>query len=137
MSTINNVLDTIPCLYRGPGGAAAVIRNGKVESQYAWGYADLDRRIPMTTKTHFPICSISKQMLCLVIASLRKEPTSLMDKSSETSDKQLSAELKRLLPELMDSGDSELTVQHLVNMQSGGCNMSLEIVREVFNQVLD
>jgi len=73
----------------------------------------------MTTKTHFPICSISKQMLCLVIASLRKEPTSLIEKSSGTLDEQLSAELKRMLPELMGSADSELTVQDLVNMQSG------------------
>jgi len=114
-----DLLATVPGLYRGPGGAAAVIRNGRLESQCAWGYADLDRRIPMTTKTHFPICSISKQMLCLVIASLRKDPTSFMKESPEGLDEQLSTELRRLLPELMGSSDSELTIAHLVNMQSG------------------
>jgi len=137
MPESSNILDTVPGLYRGSGGAAAVIRNGKVESQMAWGYADLDRRIPMTTKTHFPICSISKQMLCLVIASLCKDPTSLMKKSSKTLDEQLSAELMRLLPDLMSSDDDELTVAHLVNMQSGGCMISLEALRELINQVLD
>lgn len=123
MTSSSDPLKTISSLYRGPGGAAAIIRNGQLLTQHVWGYADLDRRIPMTSTTHFPICSISKQMLCLVIASLEQTPTPSMAQSPRSStaslDEQLTNELHRLLPNLPIHKDSELTVHHLANMQSG------------------
>ena len=46
------VLDTLPGIYRGPGGALAFVnhKTGEVETK-VYGYADVERRIPMTTKT--------------------------------------------------------------------------------------
>lgn len=123
-TTTTGVLDTLPGIYRGPGGALAFVnhKTGEVETK-VYGYADVERRIPMTSKTVMPICSISKQMLCLVIADLAHRPTPLMSKASGDVWEQLTAELHRKLPQLRGDvagkGASELTVADLYNMQSG------------------
>ena len=80
---------------------------------------DLDRRIPMTSATLMPICSISKQFLCLVIASLKHDPTPHMAKTSGDVFQQLTTELGRKMPQLINHVDGELTIAHLYNMQSG------------------
>lgn len=117
---IERTLDTIPHLVRGPGGVVAVLKNGHVVGQRAWGYADLDRRIPMTSRTHFPICSISKQMVCLAMVSLLREPTALMLERKQEPAQQLEEEMRKLLPRLFQAEDgSQLRVADLYNMQSG------------------
>lgn len=63
-----------------------------------------------------PICSISKHMFCLVLASLKSEPTPLMTKSVGDIWDQASAELQKVLPHLVTQG---LTFADLYNMQSG------------------
>lgn len=119
-SDIGDILSAVPHLQRGPGGTAAVLKDGKVIGQRAWGYADLDRRIPMTPRTLMPICSISKQMVCLVMISLLRNPTPTMLERKMDSRKQLDEELRRLLPLLFNQKDGEeLTVDHLCHMQSG------------------
>lgn len=86
----------------------------------AWGYADLDLRIPMTTKTVFPICSISKQMVCLAMQSLLQKPSAKMAERSESPEEQMEAELHRLVPHLKGAeGGADLKVKDLGNMQSG------------------
>lgn len=94
-----------------------VVKDGKIVGRRAWGYADLDQRIPMTTQTHFPICSISKQMVCLVMQSLLHKPAPLMLERKEEPVKQLEAELRKLLSGLAEPND--LKVADLYNMQSG------------------
>jgi len=119
-SNMNHILNAIPHLRRGPGGVAAILKNGEVITKRAWGYADLDRRIPMTTNTAFPICSISKQMVCLVMVSLLQTPTPLMAKRKVDPQQQMDMELRKLLPHLFKQNDaSGLTVKELSNMQSG------------------
>lgn len=117
---INDILNTLPHLRRGTGGVAAVVKDGKVLGKKAWGYADLDLRIPMTTKTVFPICSISKQMVCLAMQSLLQKPTAVMAERKESPEEQMEAELHRLLPHLKSAeGGADLKVADLYNMQSG------------------
>ncbi|KAI5264115.1 beta-lactamase/transpeptidase-like protein [Aureobasidium subglaciale] len=116
---IDSILAAVPHLSRGPGGVVAVVKDGKLLGQRAWGYADLDRRIPMTSKTQFPICSISKQMVCLVMVSLLKRPSPVMVGRSRDAAEQFEDELQRLLPNLACGGDSGVTVLDLCNMQSG------------------
>ncbi|KAI5206599.1 hypothetical protein AUEXF2481DRAFT_102747 [Aureobasidium subglaciale EXF-2481] len=116
---IDSILAAVPHLSRGPGGVVAVVKDGKLLGQRAWGYADLDRRIPMTSKTQFPICSISKQMVCLVMVSLLKRPSPVMTGRSRDAAEQFEDELQRLLPNLACDGDSGVTVLDLCNMQSG------------------
>src|SRR4051794_12162430 len=97
---IDDILNSLPHLRRGTGGVAAVVQNGKVLGRKAWGYADLDQRIPMTTKTVFPICSISKQMVCLAMQSLLQEPNASMKERNESPAEQMETELHKLLPHL-------------------------------------
>lgn len=116
---VNSILAAVPHLSRGPGGVVAVVKDDKVLGQHAWGYADLEQRIPMTTKTQFPICSISKQMVCLVMVSLLKCPTPSMAERDCDAAKQFEDELQKLLPNLACGGDNGVTVPDLYNMQSG------------------
>jgi len=114
---VDRILAGVPHLQRGPGGAVGVVKDGKVVGKRAWGYADTTQRIPMTTQTHFPICSISKQMVCLVMQSLLQKPAALMLERKEDPAEQFEAELRRLLPNLKEQSD--LKVADLYNMQSG------------------
>ncbi|GAM89071.1 hypothetical protein ANO11243_071060 [Dothideomycetidae sp. 11243] len=63
----------------------------------------------MTTDTIFPICSISKQMLCFVILTLARADDSFLAK--------LLAEVKKLLPSSLAHDD--LTPELLAHNQSG------------------
>jgi CubicO group peptidase (beta-lactamase class C family) len=117
---VNEILNQVPHLRRGTGGVAAVVKDGKVVGKKVWGYADLDQRIPMTMQTVFPICSISKQMVCLVMQSLLQKPTASMAERKESPEEQMEAELHKLLPHLkVAKGGDDLKVADLYNMQSG------------------
>lgn len=111
MSAIDaqRLVESIPSLYRGPGGACALLKDGKVIGKHTWGYADLEKRIPMTADTIFPICSISKQFVCLVLAKILQEPgvTAKAD-----------AVMREMLPPSL-SNNKDLTIERLSHMQSG------------------
>jgi CubicO group peptidase (beta-lactamase class C family) len=47
---------------RVPGAAVAVIQDGRVVLMRGYGYADLERRVPVTTRTGFSTGSISKAL---------------------------------------------------------------------------
>lgn len=82
MSSKHPLLDatirSLPDLYKGPGGAVAVIRDGQIEVRDAWGYADLERHVPMAPSTIMPICSISKEFTCATLLESVGDP-SLLD----------------------------------------------------------
>ncbi|MBK0023614.1 D-aminopeptidase [Brucella pseudogrignonensis] len=69
----------IPQNYKGPGGVVAVLKDGEVVLQHAWGFADLRTRKPMTVETRMPICSVSKQFTCGVLLDAVGEPELLDD----------------------------------------------------------
>ncbi|PYH98128.1 beta-lactamase/transpeptidase-like protein [Aspergillus ellipticus CBS 707.79] len=73
-TSVQAILEAVPALYRGPGGAAAVLQDGQLVAQHAWGYADLQARTPMTPSTRMPICSITKQMVILILKDLERNP---------------------------------------------------------------
>lgn len=116
---IDTILSAIPHKARGPGGSAAVIKDGEVVSQLSWGYANLEQRVPMSATTVLPICSISKQMVCLAMTSLCRNPTPAMLMKDQSPWELMTAEMKRLLPHLDGHPDGELRLEHLFNMQSG------------------
>jgi len=72
-------LKTLPTTFPGPGGAAAVLKDGKILLRHAWGYANAERRIPFTPRTLFRMCSITKQFTCGVVLSAFPDPTALDD----------------------------------------------------------
>jgi CubicO group peptidase (beta-lactamase class C family) len=117
-ASILDILADVPSRFRGPGGAVAVLKDGKLAGQQCWGYADLHRRIPMTADTLLPICSITKQMLCGLLTDLERNPTPAMTARSDEPAEQLAGQLGRLLdPNLLQ--DTGLTMRHLCNNQSG------------------
>ncbi|KAK6426347.1 hypothetical protein LTR95_016127 [Oleoguttula sp. CCFEE 5521] len=113
---IEAILASLPHVRRGTGGCAAVLQDGKLLGSRAWGYANLERRIPMTTSTQFPICSISKQMVCLAYVSLLRDPTESMKATGKGAEDLMEAALARLVPGLEGKG---LKVRDLCHMQSG------------------
>ena len=117
-TSVSDILADIPSRFRGPGGAVAVLKDGQLIGQRCWGYADLNRRIPMGADTLLPICSITKQMLCGLLTDLEQNPTPAMIKQGEEPAKQFSDQLRQLLQPDLTQG-SGLTIQHLCNNQSG------------------
>ena len=55
-----------------PGGVVAVIRDGRVVHQTAFGMADLERGVAVTADSVFEIGSISKQFTAMCILLLEK-----------------------------------------------------------------
>ncbi len=53
-----------------PGVAVAVIHNGKLVLERAYGYADIDARTPITADTAFDLASVSKQFAAMAIMLL-------------------------------------------------------------------
>lgn len=118
---VNDILDEVVRLHRHPGGIAMILREGEVIGERAWGFADMEGEKPMTMHTQFPICSITKQMLGMLVWSLREDPTSKMHSEMEARgtnpDGLFNAELRTLLRNLPEKHD--LTISQLCNMQSG------------------
>jgi CubicO group peptidase (beta-lactamase class C family) len=46
--------------FKVPGAAVAIVRDGKVLVAKGYGFRDVEKQLPVTTKTLFPIASISK-----------------------------------------------------------------------------
>lgn len=101
---LDQVLKTLPHAYAGPGGAVAVVKDGKAILRHAWGWANLERRIPFTPKTLFRICSITKQFTCGLVLDSFPDPTVL------------DADVRARLPHLKDRVPNAL---HLCHNQSG------------------
>ena len=108
MSSISSRLDAalaaLPRTYAGPGGAAAVLKNGEVLLRHAWGYANAERRIAFTPQSLFRMCSNTKQFACGVLLEEFSDPTALDD------------DVRRHLPNLQDAAPGML---HLCHNQSG------------------
>jgi D-aminopeptidase len=101
---LERTLESLPCAYPGPGGAAAVLRRGEVLARHAWGWANAERRIPFTPRTLFRICSITKQFTCALLLDAFPDP-SVLD-----------GDVRTCLPRLARPVPSTL---HLCHNQSG------------------
>lgn len=67
INALERALDLLPDQFRGPGGVAGVVHEGRMIARRAWGHADTHARVPMTAARRMPICSISKQMTCALL----------------------------------------------------------------------
>ena len=104
--TIDQFMTALPQRFPGAGGAVAVIRGGQIVARHAWGFADLERRIPFTPATMFLICSISKQFTCATTLL-----TTNLDREPDTLEPQLAARLSRMA--------HRPKAHHLAHNQSG------------------
>jgi CubicO group peptidase (beta-lactamase class C family) len=65
-----------------PGIGVAVERHGKVVYRKGFGFADLEKKIPVTPETRFPIGSITKSFTCLSIMQLVAKGDVGLDKTA-------------------------------------------------------
>ena len=75
--TLEATLASLPERFPGPGGAAAVLRDGIVLEAASWGWADASARRPFTAATPFPVCSITKQFTCATLLETVADPEQL------------------------------------------------------------
>src|SRR5260370_29419924 len=59
--------------WKVPGVAIAVVQDGKVIYAKGYGYRDVEKKLPVTTGTLFPIGSITKSFTSLTFAILKDE----------------------------------------------------------------
>jgi CubicO group peptidase (beta-lactamase class C family) len=67
-----------------PGLAVAIVRDGKVIYAKAFGYRDVDKKLPVTTDTLFAIGSVSKSFTSLIFGTLNDEGKVEWDKPVRT-----------------------------------------------------
>ena len=90
-----------------PGCAVGVSHNGAVVYEHGYGMANLERGVPITPETVFPIASISKAFTSMsVLLAAEQGKLSLDD------------EVQKFIPEWVDRED-HITIRHLLSHTSG------------------
>jgi CubicO group peptidase (beta-lactamase class C family) len=105
----SKIIDSIFSFTRAnaPGCVCAVARQGKTVFSHAYGSADLERGVPLTTNSVFDIGSAHKQFVAASVLLLAEEgKLSLAD------------DIRKYLPELPDYG-YKITVDHLLTHTGG------------------
>jgi CubicO group peptidase (beta-lactamase class C family) len=90
-----------------PGLAVAVIKNGKVVKAKGYGLANIELDVPVTPRTVFKLCSVSKQFIAAGMMLLVEENRVELDDP-----------IARHLDGTPDTW-SDITVRHLLTMTSG------------------
>lgn len=101
---LDRAIAGLPQAFPGPGGALAVLREGRVLARHAWGFANAERRIPFTPATLFRVCSITKQFTCATVLEHFPDPAAL------------DGDVRRQLPRLEGAAPS---ARQLMHNQSG------------------
>lgn len=91
----------------GPGCVVAALQHGKIVVNRAYGLADLERSVPLTTDSVFDVGSLRKQFVAAAVLLLVDE-----GRLSLTDD------VRKHIPELPDYGHT-ITVDHLLTHTSG------------------
>jgi CubicO group peptidase (beta-lactamase class C family) len=90
-----------------PGAAVVAVQDGKIVLQAEYGSADLEHRIPITSKTVFHVGSVAKQFTAFSILLLEHQGLLSLDD-----------EIRKYLPWVPDFGKT-ITLRHLLHHQSG------------------
>ena len=90
-----------------PGLALAVVKDGRILKARAYGFADVDSKVPATTDTVFRIASVSKQFVATAIMMLVEEGKLSLD---DPVSKYLDGTPRRW---------KKITIQHLLTHTSG------------------
>ena len=90
-----------------PGCAVGVSRNGAIVYEHGYGMANLERHVPITPETVFPIASTSKSFTAMsVVLAAERGQLSLDD------------EVQKYIPEWLDR-DDHITIRHLLTHTGG------------------
>jgi CubicO group peptidase (beta-lactamase class C family) len=90
-----------------PGGAVAIIRDGKIIYSNGYGSADLEHDIPITPSTVFYLASVSKQFVTFSILLLEEQGKLKLDDQIQT-----------YLPDFPEY-TGPITISHLIYHISG------------------
>ena len=90
-----------------PGAQFTISRNGEVIFSKAWGLADLEHKVPLTTKSLLEAGSVSKQFTAAAIL--------LLEQQGKLS---LNDDVHKYIPELPDYG-TPITLRQMMNHTSG------------------
>ncbi len=90
-----------------PGAALAVVRDGEIIYSRGYGMADLERSVPLSSRSVFDIASTSKQFTAMAVLLLAYEGRLSLDD-----------DVRKFLPEMRDYG-SPITICHLAHHTSG------------------
>src|SRR5262245_41627833 len=101
-----------------PSLALVVARAGTILKQAAYGLADLERRVPATTQTVYPLASATKTMTSTAILLLVREGKFSLEDS-----------ITELLPDLPEAW-LEVTPRHLLTHTSGLPDVAVQPGRE-------
>ena len=101
----NLVIKSLPI--DGPGGSLLIMRNGKIEYEKAYGFADVENKIPNTVNTVFQIGSVSKEMTAAAILMLVEKGKLSLDDT-----------LTKFIPDFIEPGN-EVTIKNLLIHNSG------------------
>jgi CubicO group peptidase (beta-lactamase class C family) len=91
----------------GPGAAVAVVQDGRIVLERAYGRAHLEHDVPITPATIFHVASVSKQFATFAVLLLEQQGKLSLDD-----------DIRKHLPELHDFGH-RITIRHLANHTSG------------------
>ena len=91
-----------------PGAIIGVYEDGKIEFQKAYGLANLDYDIPITSKTVFDVGSVAKQFTAACIFLLEQQGKLSIDDP-----------IQKYLPEMPVYQEERVTIRHLINHTSG------------------
>lgn len=91
-----------------PGAIIGVFEDGNIEFQKAYGLANLDYDIPITSKTVFDVGSVAKQFTATCIFLLEQQGKLSIDDP-----------IQKYLPEMPIYHGEEVTIRHLINHTSG------------------
>ena len=91
-----------------PGGIIGVFEDGKIEFQKAYGLANLDYYIPITSKTVFDVGSIGKQFTAACIFLLEQQGKLSIDDP-----------IQKFLPEMPVFQEEVVNIRNLLNHTSG------------------
>jgi CubicO group peptidase (beta-lactamase class C family) len=108
-----------------PSASVAIMRDGKMVLQQAWGLADLDKKRPADAATTYPIASVSKQFTAaLVLKQVDRGRVSLSDP--------IGKHLPGLRPEY-----AALPIEQILNHASGLPNDSRNPERRLENHSVE
>lgn len=102
-------IDQLFKIYKGnvPGAALMIIKDGKPLLTKTYGLADVDKQIPVETRTNFRLASFTKQFTALCIMMLEEQGKLSYDQT-----------LNDIFPEFPAYG-KQITIRHLLHHTSG------------------
>jgi D-alanyl-D-alanine carboxypeptidase len=89
-------------------GVVLITQKGKIKYLKAFGYSDIEKKIPLTPEDNFRIQSNSKQITAVLIL-----------KEAEKGKIDLKRPIKKYLPDLQQTWADTVTVHQILNMSSG------------------